>query len=179
MTDRPDPWHDPEDALHRTFQEVELRLTDPKRLNSVKATLDKPVPELVHVLIRALAAQVDAPFAAVTIVDSTHQHFLSTNMGAMPRCELGQSRCQYVIGTGNMVAINNVKEHGFFKRLMKSYVKEQETIAYLGVPLKDVEGDVLGAVCVVDFSPRVWTAEEHYALYETSQMVTKILSERS
>lgn len=52
----------------------------------------------------------------------------------------------------------------------------QEILAYLGVPLTDEEGEVLGAVCVVDIVPRLWTAEDHYALFETSQMITRILA---
>lgn len=56
---------------------------DPKRLNAVKGTLERPVPPLVNVLIQALAADLNVALAAVTILDATHQHFLSTNMGAL------------------------------------------------------------------------------------------------
>lgn len=170
---------DPLDSLHRTFEEIARRLDDPARLNSVRSTLAKPVPPLVDVLIRALAADLDCAFAAVTIIDDTHQHFLSTNMGKMESCERDASKCQFVIGTGHMVAINNVKSTGMWRWIIQGLTpgSNDPLQAYLGVPLKNSDGQILGAVCVVDDKPRVWTAKEHYALYETSKLVTSILAE--
>lgn len=164
------------DLLHKTFEQVEGVLDSPSRLSSVKKTLERPVPPLVHVLIRTLAADLDVPFAAATVLDEELQHFLSTSEGDVEACSRDSSKCQFVIGSGMMVAINNVERHSIFRRMLRNVMGSVTLQAYLGVPLKDEKGEVLGAVCVVDTKPRVWTAEEHYALYETSEMITRLLN---
>ena len=169
----------PIDLLHRTLKQVEDVLDSPSRLHAVKRTLEQPVPPLVFVLIRTLAADLNVPFAAVTVLDEKYQHFLATSMedDGPKSCDREDSHCQYVIGTGQMLAINNTASHAFWKRVWRNVISGEERLqAYLGVPLKDESGEVLGAVCVVDTKPRNWSAEEHYSLYETSNMVTRVLS---
>lgn len=164
------------DSLHRTLADIESRLADPKRLHAVAATLERPVPPMVDVIIRAVAADLDATFAAVTVLDDAYQHFLSTNMGAMPSCEVKTGGCQYVIGTGSVVALNSTTDSGWVGRLMAKWKIPANSSAYLGVPLKNLDDEVLGAVCVIDERPRVWTAPEHYAVHEASVLIAKILA---
>lgn len=161
--------------LHKTMEQVESALDSPSRINSVKRTLERPVPPLVHVLIRTLAADLDVPFAAATVLDEELQHFLSSSE-EVAACDRDNSKCQFVIGSGDMVAINNVKGHSFWRKTKDALISNKPLQAYLGVPLKDADGEILGAVCVVDTKPRVWTAEEHYALYECSTLITRLLS---
>lgn len=167
----------PIDLLHRTMQQVEDALDSPTRIAAARRTLERPVPPLVVVLIRTLAADLNVPFAAATVLDEKYQHFLASSAD-IEACDREDSHCQYVIGTGRMLAINNTKEHSFWKRAWRLAIPGGENLqAYLGVPLKDEAGEILGSVCVVDIKPRVWTAEEHYALYETSTLITRLISE--
>lgn len=162
-------------SFERMLADVESRLNDPRRLNAVQATLERPVPVLVHALIRALAADLDASFAAVTVLDKDTQHFLSTNVGDVASCKVGDTGCQYVISTGQTIALHTGKGPSWVTKMLSSWTLREPSQAYLGVPLMSKSGEVLGAICVIDSKPRSWKAEEHYTVYEASKMISQII----
>jgi GAF domain-containing protein len=43
-------------------------------------------------------------------------------------------------------------------------------VAYLGVPLEDPEGHVLGALCIIDRGPRQWDAKSVELLQDLSRI---------
>lgn len=65
--------------------------------------------------------------------------------------------CQHVIGTGDVLAINDASTHALVR---DTDAAAKGTVgAYLGVPLL-IEGEIVGALCVFDDRPRVWTDSE-------------------
>lgn len=156
--------------------QVDRRLNNERRLEAVETMLARSVPDIVYAMADKLAVELNVPLAAVTVLDSTHQHYLATSAGTQQKCEVGGSKCQFVIATGNELAINNVREDRFFSRLKQFWITpEDELLAYLGVPLTDADGEIVGAVCVVDSNPREWTAQEHYLVHEASQQIREAL----
>lgn len=159
------------------FDQVDARLNAPERLEAVTEILERrPLPDSVREEIEALAHRLDTPFAAATVLDDRYQHFIATNSGPFESCERDNSHCQYVISTGIPLAINNTQESSLWRRLYRIAVDGVPLQAYLGSPLK-YNDQVLGAICVVDFKPRIWTAEDHYQVSETARRVSEILEE--
>jgi GAF domain-containing protein len=46
-------------------------------------------------------------------------------------------------------------------------------VAYAGMPIRSVDGQVLGALCVMDDKPREWTTGELAALRDLADCVTE------
>lgn len=154
---------------------VEEALLNVQRLLVVDRIVRKqwPVPEVQEMLVD-LAAYVDAPFAAATMLDGTTQHFLATNGGPMETCSRDTSHCQYVITTGTFLAIHDAATEVPWKQRARNIILGKRLQAYLGVPLK-VDGQVIGAVCVVDTEAHEWTPDEQFETYRVARKVSEIL----
>jgi signal transduction histidine kinase len=50
--------------------------------------------------------------------------------------------------------------------------------AYLGHPVRDEAGDLLGVCCAVDYEPRPWTPEQRAAVDEAAQVSTLLITEQ-
>jgi PAS domain S-box-containing protein len=73
-----------------------------------------------------------------------------------PRPELdGQTFCQYSLNAREALVVRDTR-HDLRFRPMPA-LGGQPVRAYLGLPLVDADGDVLGALCVIDVKPRDWT----------------------
>jgi GAF domain-containing protein len=48
-------------------------------------------------------------------------------------------------------------------------------VAYLGVPLEDPEGHVLGALCIIDRGPRQWDAKSVELLQDLSRIAMDVI----
>ena len=56
--------------------------------------------------------------------------------------------------------------------------RELAVVAYAGIPL-EVDGQPLGAFCVVDHEPRAWSAEEVQVLTDLARCVTHEIEVRT
>lgn len=156
------------------FEALDRALDDPSRVDAARRTLNRPLPAGVELVTRELADRVGVPYAAVTVLDDRHQHVLAATDGP-DECSRDSSHCQYVVGTGKLLAINNTEADSMWRRLARNLICGAPLQAYLGVPLQS-EQQPIGAVCVVDVKPREWTAEDHLAVTRASQRVAKLLS---
>lgn len=150
--------------------EIMEQLRDPQRLLAVRHALTTTTPDSVHSMVRELAEELHVALVAVTILDEEYQYVLSASDGSRERCAAGTSGCQYVIGSGRTVALSSATSQPI-RKLLASFLPLNAGLAYLGVPLKRPDGQVLGAVCMVDDKPRHWTAQEHFALYQASELI--------
>lgn len=165
-----------EHLSQQIVDELEGRLNDPLRLSVAKEVLATAVPDTARVLMDSLARELGVVMAAVTVIDEHKQHVLTSSHGAVDSCLREDSKCQYVIGSGHMVAVNNVSG-SWWRRVSNYMLPNGEPLqAYLGVPLR-IRGQVLGAVCVVDDKPRTWTAQEHYRVVEVARLIMAILED--
>jgi hypothetical protein len=137
-------------------------INDPDRLASLYATglLDSPPEEAYDRITRAAAAALDAPHAAVSLVDVNRQFFKSTvGMGGTSPEEretpLEQSVCQYTVANAAPLIIEDARIHPLFKN--HPAVLAHKVVAYLGIPLIDHDGNAIGTLCVFDAKPRLWT----------------------
>ncbi len=67
------------------------------------------------------------------------------------------SWCQHVVGTGDILAIDDGTGHAMVRDTESA--KTGEVAAYLGHPIR-VAGEVVGALCVFDDQAREWTTED-------------------
>lgn len=133
------------------------RLRDPGRVAAVKmlaATGDQP---LLHELAQAAATAVDAGAVAVSLVTDEAQSFAGQH-GIEGWAEFGtpisHSYCRYPTVTGRPMLVQDAREHPLVRD--NPAVEELDAIAYAGIPLRDADGHVLGALCAIDPHPRVW-----------------------
>lgn len=159
------------------FDEVDRQLDDAARLRAVQLVLATDLPPEVEQVTHDLADEVGVPYAAVTVLDARDQHVVAATAGPSS-CARESSHCQYVVGTGSVLAINNTEASSLWRRLRRNLVGGMPLQAYLGVPLlvgRPGAQEVIGAVCVVDVEPRVWTAPDHLAVTVAARKVARLL----
>ena len=141
---------------------VGAAISDPGRLRALNATglLDSPPEATYDRITRAAADALDAPFAAVSLIDADRHFFKSAvGMGDMTRPEerqtpLDQSICQYTVADGAPLILEDARNDQVFKN--HPVVRSGAVIAYLGMPLVSHDGHAIGTLCVFDNKPRQW-----------------------
>lgn len=125
-------------------------------LDAVPAGPMDPHARLVRQVLRSDAA-------LVTVIDGEAQRFLGmTGLDGSARRRRGtpldRSLCHTVQATEQPLAIEDLagdpafRDHGALHHL--------DVHAYLGVPLRTPDGDVVGAVCALQHDARNWTEED-------------------
>lgn len=136
-------------------------LTDGDRLLAVAATglLDTPPDENYDRITRAAAQALETPVAGLAIVDANRQFLKSVVGGApdQPRdTPLELAICPYTVAGGSFLAVPDARADTVFK--FHPAVLRSTVVAYLGVPLKNPDGHVVGTLFVTDVMPRRWSA---------------------
>lgn len=163
--------------LQRHMELLERVLDDPERLAQVALVKAKGVPAQVTDLCHELAADRGVHWVGITLVDDRYQHVMTSSGAVVSECRREDGHCQYVIGSGGTLALNDVEQHGFWRRLHRNVVEGRQLHAYIGVPLR-FNRQVIGSVCAVDIKPRVWTAQDHDALVQLANKVVVLLEGR-
>lgn len=140
---------------------VAAAIADPDRLRALYATglLDSPPEEVYDRITRAAAAALDAPFAALSLIDVDRQFLKSTvGMGGTSAQErqttLEQSICQYAVANATPLILEDARTDPIFKN--HPAVRDGSVVAYLGIPLVDNDGNAIGTLRVFDDKPRLW-----------------------
>ncbi|MCG5216477.1 GAF domain-containing protein [Streptosporangium sp. KLBMP 9127] len=116
---------------------------------------------------RALAHELEAPFAMVNLIGPERQYFAGLYPSSRDRgvdwetdpfrtmgCDHGY--CMYVVTRKHAMALDEVMDYHLFAG--NPVVDEIGVRAYLGAPLIDQTG-TLGTICVVDTKPHDWGTE--------------------
>lgn len=110
------------------------------------------------------------PLSLITLVDSNRQWFLSHT--GIEACETSRdaSFCAHaLVGTG-MLIVEDAREDARFAR--NAWVIGEPFVRfYVGAPLLTPDGYALGTLCVVDYEPRILSAEQKEALLSLSRLV--------
>ncbi|WP_286149081.1 GAF domain-containing protein [Mycobacterium sp. IS-1496] len=154
---------------------VESEITDPERLQSLYATglLDSPPDEAYDRITRAAAAALDAPSAAMSLIDVDRQFFKSAvGMGDDERqTPLDRSVCQYAVANGAALLLEDARTDPVFKN--HPAVRDGTVVAYLGIPLVDTEDNAVGTLCVFDDKPRLWGTGHVRILSDLAQLAAE------
>lgn len=114
-------------------------------------------------LTTLVARVLRVPLALVSLIEEDRQAFVGMH-GELPapfdqrETPLSHSLCQHVVRTGQPLVIHDALLDG--RVCANPAVLDLKVAAYLGVPLRTGEGDVLGSLCAIDTVARAWTSEE-------------------
>jgi GAF domain-containing protein len=114
--------------------------------------------------VAALVARIlGSAVGLVSLVGDVRQFFpgqlgLTSPWSDVRETPLSQSLCRMVVDTGVVVQIDSVESD------TRTLQHEARTVfgveSYLGAPLVDVDGRVLGSLCALERTARAWTADE-------------------
>ncbi len=159
------------------------RLNDPARVAAISRTglLNLPPDEAFDRLTRMAATLLDVPIALITLVTDTRQ-FLASAVGVPP--DLAQSRempiresfCQYVVEDDAPLHVSDVRTDERLKD--NPSIAAFGAVAYSGVPLRLPDGNVPGAICVIDTRPREFTPEQKQLLADLAEIASREIAGR-
>ncbi|MEV7192816.1 GAF domain-containing protein [Streptomyces sp. NPDC093510] len=110
-----------------------------------------------------LAELTGAPYSMVNFIDEDRQFFAGLHApekaGSEPSRYLARDHgyCPHVVVRRKALVLEDVRDYPRFAG--NPVVEENGVRSYLGAPLIDRTGTVLGTVCVVDVEPRRWGRE--------------------
>ncbi|MFH5806868.1 GAF domain-containing sensor histidine kinase, partial [Alienimonas sp. DA493] len=162
---RPDAGPRPDAAPHADAAGVEGVVLDPCRLAALADAdlLDTEAESAFDRLTELAGRLLGVPVALVSLVDRDRQWFKSSvglpeELAAARQTSLDHSFCKHVVADDAPLAIEDAREHP----LTREYAGTigAGVVAYAGCPLRTADGQTLGSFCVIDGSPRKWTAED-------------------
>ena len=103
------------------------------------------------------------PVCLVSLVEEHRQFFAGEAGLPTPYCDLREtplshSFCKTVVSSRRVVIVPNALEDDRFRN--NPAISDLGVMSYLGFPLTDTLGNVLGAFCFIDTKPHAWNAEE-------------------
>ena len=163
-------------APGRNGDEVAAAVREAGRVAAVRATglLDSTQEPAFDRVTRLASRFLNAPVSLVSLVDEDRQFFKSC-LGLPEPWQsrrgtgLTHSFCQYVVAAREPLIVTDAREHPELRRNMA--IRDLAVIAYVGVPLLDRSGFVLGTLCAIDDKPRLWSSEEVRTLQELAEVV--------
>lgn len=139
-------------------------VTDPRRLAAVRSIglLDAPATNGFDRITRLGAALLNVPATFISLVDE-HRDFYLSHCGfgeplASERQLKGETFCHYTIRSEETLVIPDTAGDPRYANVPT--VKSLGVAAYLGAPLVLLSGEVIGAFCAIDFSPREWSSSD-------------------
>ncbi|MEA2142614.1 MAG: hypothetical protein QOI64_1044 [Solirubrobacteraceae bacterium] len=139
-----------------------------------------PVP-IFDRFARLAARVAEAPTALVSVVTDERQYFAGLCGIAQPWADaretpLSHSFCQHVVANGAPLVIQDAREDPVLCSNLA--IRDLDVIAYAGFPIFAPTGHVLGSLCAIDSTPRVWQVEHLEALADIAALVGSELERR-
>lgn len=125
---------------------------------------------------------VGVPTAMVTLVDQQRQVFpgavgLPEPWQAHRSTPLSHSFCKYVVDRSAALVVNDSRADPLLG--LSPAVSDLAVIAYAGTPITDLTGEVVGALCAIDSTPREWTSDELETLRGLADACSATLRQRA
>ncbi len=151
-------------------------LTRPDRLAALRRTalLDTPPEEAFDRLTRMAARLLGTPVSLISLVADDHQFFKSATGLPEPWASrrsnpISFSFCGQVVATGEPLVLEDVRRHPLLRH--NPVIRELGWVAYAGVPLVTRQGHTIGALCVIDKTPRLWSERDIALLQDLAASV--------
>lgn len=149
---------------------------NPRRLAALRRTglLDSPANEGFDRATRLGALALRVPATFISLVDESRDFYLSsTGFGeplASERQLTGQTFCHFTIQGEQPLVIPDTRADPVYRHVPT--VESLGVAAYLGAPLTLLTGEVIGAFCAIDQSPREWTTADILCVQDLASVVT-------
>jgi signal transduction histidine kinase len=137
--------------------------------------LDTQAEESFDRVGRLASRLIGAPVALLSLVDDQRQFFKSIlgpaheQLMLKRQTPLSHSFCQHVVTSNAPLVVGDARQNPVVCENLA--VSDYGVIAYLGVPVRDRDGFVLGSLAVIDGEPREWTGEQLVTLSELAELV--------
>jgi PAS domain S-box-containing protein len=155
-----------------------------RRLAALHATglLDSPNERRFDRLTKLTAAALRVPISTVTLVDADRQFYKSAvglpdALAERRETPLSHSFCRHVVEGKAPLVVTDSRKDPLVS--CNPAVEELGVAAYLGLPLADREGIVIGSLCAIDHSPRQWSESDLDVLADVAIMVEREIAESS
>lgn len=156
-------------------QDARDAIARPERLEALRRAelLDTPPEEAFERLTRMATAILGVPVSLVSLVDEHRQFFKSARGLPEPwasarQTPLTHSFCQHVVSRAEPLVVADSRLDPLVRD--NAAIGDLGVIAYAGVPIESVEGEVIGSLCAIDSRPRQWTPEELTILRELASL---------
>ena len=146
---------------------IEAARLSPERLQALRDTglLDSAETQALDRLSRLAAKLLGVPVAFLSLVDAERDFYAShsglTGEIANTREVRGTTFCHLGLVSGGPVAIEDTHSDPLHRAVPT--VDSMGIGAYLGIPIR-IGGEVIGAMCAVDFKPRQWSDNDREIL---------------
>lgn len=135
---------------------------------------DGPLSPVFDRTARLVSRLLHAPVALVTLLATDRQHFvgqagLGEPWASQRETPFSHSFCQYVVADRAPLVVVDARSSPRLRDNLA--IADLGVIAYAGVPLTTPEGEVLGALCAIDQTPRVWTDDDIDTLRDLAAFV--------
>ncbi len=151
-------------------------LCDPDRLQALRDTgLSTTSDSVMERFVAMVRVQLRVPVALVSLVEPGRQVFpgmagLGEPWATARSTPLSHSFCQHVVTSGEPLVLTDARESERVRGNLA--ITELGVVAYAGMPLTTIDGEVLGSLCAIDTEPRSWTDEELATLADLAAMCT-------
>lgn len=135
----------------------------------------RKLPEL-DVFAEAVCLIMDTSVSLIAVMESDQQTIQSCVGLELDTVDRKDTICQYTVASKNIVVIEDtlLDDRSRHNQLMMA----ANVRYYVGIPLTDPEGYVLGTICAIDFEPKKCTEKQLDSLNKLAQAVTKLLISR-
>jgi PAS domain S-box-containing protein len=163
-------------SSHHTGAAPPDPITANDRLKALRATglLDSETEERFDRITRMVARTLDVPIALFSLVDD-HRQFFKSAVGlkepwaSRRGTPLSHAFCRHVVARNAPFSVENADTNEVVAA--NPALRELGIAAYLGVPVRNQDGHVLGALCAVDVVPHAWSAEALTVLEDFAALV--------
>jgi PAS domain S-box-containing protein len=132
--------------------------------------LDTPAEEEFDNIAKLISQICDMPVSLISLVDENRQWFKSETGLGLSEMPLELSVCKTTIQQGGLFVVPDLSQDNRFEN--NPIVKDNPNFRfYAGATLETKDGFPLGALCVLDYKPRVLTVEQTFALQTLSKVV--------
>lgn len=153
-----------------------LHSNENERLESLARSglLDSGLEERFDRITRLVTLTLGVPVALVSLVDKDRQYFKSAvglpePWASCRETPLSHSFCQYVVKSAAPLKVSDARRDPLVAS--NGAVTDLNVAAYLGVPLRSADGQVLGSLCAIDAVPHVWTDRDEDILRQLAAIV--------
>jgi len=149
---------------------------EPARLDALRKLqlLDTPPDERFDRITRLAAQVLDAPYAAIGLMDAHREWFKSRHGLSLAEVPRDVSLCAYAILEKGAFSVDDLFEDHRFAD-MPTVADPPHMRFYAGVSLKEPGGHPVGALCVMDTRPRRLNPEELQSLQDLAALAQDVL----
>ncbi|CAM5215753.1 sensor domain-containing diguanylate cyclase [Alishewanella longhuensis] len=130
--------------------------------------------EFLSELVQLIATTLGFPTCYISILDNKTQWFLAQHGLGLTSTPREMSFCQHVVDQRQRLIVENTLEDASFSD-NPLVVGAPGIRFYAGIPL-EIEGNCIGAVCLVDSEKRVFSASQQLQLERFTDVVIKVIA---